>query len=234
MLLVEDVHAKYGQVEVLRGISLKVDEGEFVALIGPNGHGKSTTLRTISGLLKPSSGAITLSGENIAGLAADQIARRGVIHVLEGARLFPQMTVKENLLLGAYDVSSWKNRQRSLERVYSLFPVLKERSKQLASSLSGGERQMVAMGRGLVANVRVLMIDEPSLGLAPKLVDEVYSKIGEIKKTGVSILLVEQHPERIVDLADHVYLVENGAIRMQGESKEVIDSQYVRESYLGL
>lgn len=234
MLVLEDVHAKYGQVEVLRGISLKVDEGQFVAIIGPNGHGKSTILRTISGLLKPSSGTITLNGENIAGLAADHIARKGLIHVLEGARLFPQMTVKENLLLGAYEATSWKSKEKNLERVYGLFPVLKERSKQLASSLSGGERQMVAMSRGLVANVKVLMIDEPSLGLAPKLVDEVYYKIGEIKKSGVSILLVEQYPERIVDLADHVYLIENGAIKMHGESKEVVNSQYVRETYLGL
>ncbi|MFQ5998893.1 MAG: ABC transporter ATP-binding protein [Candidatus Bathyarchaeia archaeon] len=232
MLTLDNVHAEYGEVEVLSGISLKVDEGQLVALIGPNGHGKSTVIKTVSGLLKPTDGEIIFDGEKVGGLPPDKIVEKGIVHVPEGSRLFPYMTVKENLLLGAYPKSSWKTREKNLKSVYRLFPILEQRKKQLASSLSGGERQMVALGRGLMCNVKLLMMDEPSMGLAPVVADELYSKIGEVRKTGVSILIVEQNVKRIAN-SDRIFLIENGVVRLQGTSKEVLESDYLKHAYLG-
>ena len=232
MLTLDNVHAQYGDIEVLSGISLKVDEGQLVALIGPNGHGKSTVIKTVSGLLKPTDGEIIFDGEKVSGLPPDRIVEKGIVHVPEGSRLFPYMTVKENLLLGAYPKSSWKKREKNLKSVFRLFPILEQRKKQLASSLSGGERQMVALGRGLMCNVKLLMMDEPSMGLAPVVADELYSKIGEVRKTGVSILIVEQNVKRIAN-SDRIYLIENGVVRLQGSSKEVLESDYLKHAYLG-
>lgn len=233
MLALENVHAGYGQVEVLRGINLEVKAGEYVAVIGANGHGKTTILRTASGLLKPWSGKVTLDGEDVTGLAPYKIAQKGLIHVPEGARLFPQMTVQDNLAAGAFPRTSWRTRQKNLEKVYQLFPAVAERKGQLALTLSGGERQSVAIARGLMAeNVKLLMVDEPSAGLAPILIDEVYKKIAEIRKTGVGVLIVEQSPRRIAD-ADRIYLIENGEVRMQGGAKEVLESKEVMQAYLG-
>ena len=233
MLTLEKVHAGYGQVEVLRGISLEVKNEEYVAVIGANGHGKTTILRAASGLLKPRSGKVVLDGEDITGMQAYRVAEKGLIHIPEGARLFPQMTVQENLVAGAYARASWRAKQKNLERVYKIFPGIEERKNQLALTLSGGERQSVAIARGLMAeNVKLLMIDEPSAGLAPILIDEVYRKIAEIRKTGVGVLIVEQSPKRIAD-CDRIYLIENGEVRMQGSAKEVLESKEVMQAYLG-
>ena len=233
MLVLDKVRAGYGQVEVLRGVSLEIKNGEYVAVIGANGHGKTTILRTASGLLKPTSGKVMLDGDDITGMPAYKVAERGLIHIPEGARLFPQMTVLENLVAGAFSRTSWRNRRKNLARVYQLFPNIAERNNQLALTLSGGERQAVAIARGLMAeNVKLLMIDEPSAGLAPILIDEVYRKIAEIRKTGVGVLVVEQSPKRIAD-CDRIYLIENGEVRMQGSAKEVLESKDVMQAYLG-
>ncbi len=233
MLVLDNIHAGYDQVEVLKGISLEVKSGEYVAVIGANGHGKTTILRTASGLLKPSSGKVTLDGEEITGIPPYKVAEKGLIHVPEGARLFPQMTVQENLVAGAFSKPSWRTREKNLERVYQLFPAIAERKNQLALTLSGGERQSVAIARGLMAeNVKLLMIDEPSAGLAPLLIDEVYRKIAEIRKTGVGVFVVEQSPKRIAD-CNRIYLIENGKVRMQGSPKEVLESKEVMQAYLG-
>ena len=233
MLALESVHAGYGQVQVLKGLSLEIRKGEYVAIIGGNGHGKTTILRTASGLLRPFSGKVTFDGEDITGMPAYKVAEKGLIHIPEGARLFPQMTVQENLVAGAFSKPSWRNKGSNLARVYQLFPNIAERKRQLALTLSGGERQMVAIARGLMAqNVKLLMIDEPSAGLAPILIDEVYGKIAEIRKTGVGVLVVEQSPKRIAD-CDRIYLIENGEVRMQGSAKEVLESKEVMQAYLG-
>ncbi len=204
-----------------------------MAIIGANGHGKTTILRTASGLLRPFSGKVTFDGEDITGMPAYKVAEKGLIHIPEGARLFPQMTVQENLVAGAFSKPSWRNKGSNLARVYQLFPNIAERKRQLALTLSGGERQMVAIARGLMAqNVKLLMIDEPSAGLAPILIDEVYGKIAEIRKTGVGVLVVEQSPKRIAD-CDRIYLIENGEVRMQGSAKEVLESKEVMQAYLG-
>lgn len=234
MLTLRGVHAKYGEVEVLKGIDLAIRDGQYVAVIGANGHGKTTLLKTISGLVRASAGSVVFHDEDITALPPHEIGERGIVHVPEGARLFPQMTVEENLLVGAYGKSAWAGRPARLKSVYELFPVLQERRRQLAQSLSGGERQMVALGRGMMADkVRLLMIDEPSAGLAPILIDEVYRKIAEIRKTGVSLMLVEQSPRRIAD-AEYVYLMENGEIRMHGSAKEVLESSFIKQAYLGI
>ena len=233
MLVLENVRSGYGQVEVLKGVSLEIKKGEYAAIIGANGHGKTTILRTASGLLRPSSGKVKFDGEDITGMPPYKVAEKGLIHIPEGARLFPQMTVQENLVAGAFAKSSWRNKAKNLARVYHLFPNIAERKNQLALTLSGGERQTVAIARGLMAeNVKLLMIDEPSAGLAPILIDEVYRKIGEIRKTGVGVLVVEQSPKRIAD-CDCIYLIENGEVRMQGSAKEVLESKEVMQAYLG-
>ena len=233
MLVLDKVRAGYGQVEVLKGVSLEIKNREYVAVIGANGHGKTTILRTASGLLKPTSGKVMLDGEDVTGMPAYKVAEKGLIHIPEGARLFPQMTVQENLVAGAFSRTSWRNRGKNLTRVYQLFPNIAERKNQLALTLSGGERQAVAIARGLMAeNVKLLMIDEPSAGLAPILIDEVYRKIAEIRKTGVGVLIVEQSPKRIAD-CDRIYLIENGEVRMQGSAKEVLESKEVMQAYLG-
>lgn len=233
MLKLENIRAGYGEVEILKGISLEVNNSQYVAIIGANGHGKTTILRTTSGLLKPSAGRVVLDGEDVTGLPPYKIAERGLIQVPEGARLFPQMTVEENLLAGAYGRSAWRNRKRNLAKVLQIFPLLSERKQQLALSLSGGERQMVGLGRGLMAdNVKVLLIDEPSAGLAPIVIDEVYRKIAEIRKSGVSVAVVEQSPKRIAD-CDHVYLIENGEVRIHGDPKTILESDEVKQAYLG-
>jgi branched-chain amino acid transport system ATP-binding protein len=233
MFKLENIRAGYGEVEVLKGVSLEVRDGQYVAIIGANGHGKTTILRTATGLVKASSGKVLLDGEEITRFAPYKIAEKGLIHVPESARLFPQMTVEENLLAGAYGGSSWGNRGKSLERVFQIFPTLSERRKQLALSLSGGERQMVGIGRGLMAReIKLLMIDEPSAGLAPIVIDEVYRKITEIRKSGVSVAVVEQSPKRIAD-CDHLYLIENGEVRIHGNPKDVLESDVVKQAYLG-
>jgi branched-chain amino acid transport system ATP-binding protein len=233
-LALEGVRAGYiGQLDVLKGIDLEVKSGEYVAIIGANGHGKTTILRTASGLLKPSAGKVSLDGEDITGMPAYKIAEKGLTHVPEGSRLFPQMTVQENLMAGAFSKIAWRARRKNMERVFRLFPNVSDRKGQLALTLSGGERQAVAIARGLMAeNIKLLLIDEPSAGLAPLIIEEVYRQIAEIRKTGIGLLLVEQSPKWIAD-CDRIYLIENGEVRMQGTPKEVLESEQVMRAYLG-
>lgn len=232
MLKVDKVNVSYGELPVLWDVSISLGDEEIVVLLGPNGHGKTTLLKTISGLLRPSSGSITFDGEEISRLSPIKIVERGIIHIPGGASVFPDMTVHTNLLLGAYTREAWRKRSESFRYVYELFPVLKERKNQLARTLSGGERQMLALGRGLMSSANVLMIDEPSMGLAPTLAEDVYNKIEKIRKLKVSILVVEQNVDLVADLADRFYLIENGRIISEG-TKEILDKVLLKEAYIG-
>lgn len=233
MLKVTDLHAGYGDSEVLHSLSLSVDEGEAVMVLGPNGHGKTTLLRTISGLLRPTAGAVEFNGKIISHLRAEEIVTEGVIHIPQGDLPFPEMTVLENLLMGAYLSEAWQERKRKLERVYELFPVLGERKNQLARSLSGGERRMLAVGRGLMGKAKILMIDEPSLGLAPLITENLYKTIQEINKSGLSILLVDENADHVEGLADRVYLLESGVLIKEGTAEEMLQDEVLLATYLG-
>ena len=234
LLRLTDVVVHYHKVKALKGISLEVGEGDFVTLIGSNGAGKSTTLRTISGLVRPSAGEIFFDGENIDGLSPDKIVRMGIAHVPEGRRVFPGLTALENLNTGGFTRSDKDGIERDLENVFSHFPRLKERSHQLAKTMSGGEQQMLAIGRALMADPRVLLLDEPSLGLAPLVVQEIAQILVEISKKGVSVILVEQNAELALELARHGYVLETGTIVLEGEAKGLMDNEHVRKAYLGI
>jgi branched-chain amino acid transport system ATP-binding protein len=234
MLTVRDVSSGYAGTPVLRGAGLEVGEGEFVAVIGPNGHGKSTLLKTVSGLVRTTHGSIELDGERIDRMRPERIVERGVVQIPQGDLLFPDMTVEENLRLGAFRERSSSVRSSRLEHVFEVFPRLLERRTQRARTLSGGERRMCALGRGLMAGARFLMIDEPSLGLAPVLVEEVYGRIAAIAGEGRTVLLVEENPARISSLADRLYLMENGAMIRSGTPAEVLADDAVLDSYLGV
>jgi branched-chain amino acid transport system ATP-binding protein len=234
MLRVEDVHVSYGRVAALWGVSFDVAEGEVVALVGGNGAGKTTTLRTISGLLRPAAGRILLDGEPLDRCSTAEIVGRGVVQVPEGRKLFPEMTVRDNLLLGAFPRGARAHQPERLERVFALFPRLRERARQVAGTLSGGEQQMVAIGRGLMAGPRVLMLDEPSLGLAPIMVEEMFRVIGEISRSGVTVLLVEQNTEHALAIASRGFVLESGRVVLAGTGAELLANERVREAYLGL
>lgn len=234
ILEVRNVHTYYGHVHALKGISLSVASGEIVALIGANGAGKSTTLRTISGLIKPRQGDITLSGKNIVGMPAHEIVYRGVSHAPEGRKIFSTLTVNENLNMGAYSLGGDKVRiEEHRERVFKLFPRLQERRNQLAGTLSGGEQQMLAIGRALMSNPKLLLLDEPSLGLAPLLVRAIFETIREINQSGVTILLVEQNARAALKLAHKAYVLETGNIVLSGPAAELLADERVRKAYLG-
>jgi branched-chain amino acid transport system ATP-binding protein len=233
LLNVENLHVSYGAIRALHGVSFEVNEGEIVTLIGANGAGKSTTLRTISGLLLPLEGRIMYEGQNLARVAADEIVRKGVIQVPEGRRIFAPLTVRENLEMGAYTRDDRQEIAESLERVYTLFPRLRERAEQAGGTLSGGEQQMLALGRGLMARPRLLLMDEPSMGLAPILVEEIFDTIHEINEQGVTILLVEQNALMALSVAHRGYVLETGAIQLEGTAKELRANPQVREAYLG-
>ncbi|RLC66615.1 MAG: branched-chain amino acid ABC transporter ATP-binding protein [Chloroflexi bacterium] len=233
MLQVNNLQAGYGGLQVLWDVSLSVSEGEFVALIGPNGAGKTTTLRTIAGLVKPRSGGVTFMGRPVDGLPAYQISRLGISFVTEELDLFESMSVRENLLLGAYTIQDRRKKQDSLDRVLQLFPRLGEREKQLAGTLSGGERKMLAIGRGLMSDPRLLLVDEPSLGLAPKLVLSVYEALLELHRRGVTILLVEQNVNTTLHIVDRGYVMEQGKIVLQGTSAELLADAYLQDTYMG-
>lgn len=233
LLEVEDLHVSYGAIRALHGISFHVDEGEIVTLIGANGAGKSTTLRTISGLLYPDKGKIVYDGANLVGKEADAIVRMGVIHVPEGRRIFAPLTVRENLEMGAYTRQDKKEIEETMEWVFELFPRLKERAEQTGGTLSGGEQQMLAVARGLMAKPRLLLMDEPSMGLAPILVEEIFETIQEINQQGVTILLVEQNAHMALSVAHRGYVLETGVIQLEGTSKELRENPQVREAYLG-
>lgn len=232
-LEVDEVVAGYGSVEVLHGISIAIGEGERVGLFGPNGHGKTTLLRAISGLIRPRSGAIAYNGQRIATLSPRQIVERGLVHVPQGNTLFPRMTVLENLLLGAYATRAWPRRKENLARVFALFPKLEQRQSQLARTLSGGERQMVSLGAGLMAMPSLLMLDEPTLGLAPKIKDELATAIGEIAASGVTMLVVDQDIELLLGVCQRLYFVENGRVSLETKEGAVIDRRQILEMYFG-
>jgi branched-chain amino acid transport system ATP-binding protein len=234
VLEVANVSASYGAVPALTGISINVREGEAVGLLGANGAGKSTILRTISGLLRSTSGAITFADRNIASLPAYKITELGIAHVPEGRQVFPELTVQENLEIGAYVPAAKVERKRSLELVLGIFPVLAARRKQLAGTMSGGEQQMLAVGRGLMLKPRLLMLDEPSLGLAPVVTDMTFQKIQEIHAMGTAILLVEQNVSRALQLVQRAYVLESGRVIMHGTSAELANNKQVQAAYLGI
>ncbi len=233
LLKVEDVSAGYGRIPVLNGISIEVGRGERVGLFGPNGHGKTTLLRTISGLMRPTHGRITFDGRDITTTAPKDIVSLGLIHVLQGNTLFPRMTVLENVLLGAYSKRAWDDREETLARIYELFPILKQRSRQLARTLSGGQRQMASIATGLMGMPVLLMLDEPTLGLAPKVKDELATAISEIAETGVTMILVDQDIELLLSVCERLYLVERGRVSLETRRGEKISQEDVLEMYFG-
>jgi branched-chain amino acid transport system ATP-binding protein len=228
-----DVTARYGDVQVLWGVSLSVREGEIATIVGANGAGKTTTLKTISGAVACASGQIIFDGEHIEKLPSHKVATRGIAHVPEGRRLFPMMTVRENLDLGAISPQARRHHKDTLDQVFALFPRLRERERQLAGTLSGGEQQMVAIGRGLMARPRLLMLDEPSLGLAPIIVREMFDIIRKLNADGITVMLVEQNVQQSLKLADRAYVLENGRVVLEGAGSQLLDDERVRAAYLG-
>ena len=233
MLKIENLQVAYGGIQALRGISLEVPDGKIVTLIGANGAGKSTTLRTISGLVKAKGGSIRYNDTELVGKPITSIIETGIIHVPEGRRVFPDMTVLENLKIGAYLRNDKDGIERDIRWVYELFPRLEERNWQLAGTLSGGEQQMLAVGRGLMARPKVLMMDEPSLGLAPIIVQGIFDIIREINRQGVTILLIEQNANMALKIADYAYVMETGRITMTGTGAELLENEAVKEASLG-
>lgn len=233
MLTINDINVFYGAIHAIKGVSLEVNEGEIVTLIGANGAGKSTILRTISGLLKPKTGSIQFEGQEIAGMPAHEIVKTGISQVPEGRRIFAEMTVLENLELGAFTRKDKDGVKADMELVFNRFPRLKERIGQLAGTLSGGEQQMLAMGRALMSRPRLLLLDEPSMGLAPLLIKEIFAIIQDINKTGTTVLLVEQNANMALSIAHRAYVLETGRITLSGDAKELAASDEVRKAYLG-
>lgn len=233
MLKIDNIHVYYGAIHALKGVSLEVHKGEIVTLIGANGAGKSTTLRTVSGLLAPKSGSISFLGENIAGMPAHEIVKHGISQVPEGRRIFAEMSVQENLEMGAFTRKDKAGVEKDFEIVYNRFPRLKERRKQQAGTLSGGEQQMLAMGRALMSRPKLLLLDEPSMGLAPLLIREIFSIIEDINREGTTVLLVEQNANMALSIAHRAYVMETGRITLQGAAKELAASEDVRKAYLG-
>ena len=233
MLKIDNIDVYYGAIHALKGISLEVNEGEIVTLIGANGAGKSTTLRTISGLLKPKTGSITFLGQSIAGVRAHEIVKKGISQVPEGRRVFAEMTVMENLDLGAFVRKDKAGIQQDLKHVFELFPRLEERKNQSAGTLSGGEQQMLAMGRALMSRPKLLLLDEPSMGLAPLLIKEIFNIIVDINKSGTTVLLVEQNANMALSIANRAYVLETGRITLSGKAHDLAASEDVRKAYLG-
>ena len=234
LLELTEVEAAYGDFQALFNITLTVNRGEIVTLIGANGAGKTTTLRVISGLLRAKKGAVSFDGQDISRTPAHEIVARGISHVPEGRQLFPYMTVEEHLALGAYIQRTRPRIPQLMEEQFAMFPILKERRKQMAGTLSGGEQQMVAIARGLMSEPKLLLLDEPSLGLAPKLVEEVFQKIRQIGEKGVTVMVVEQNVVDGLSVSMRGYVVENGAVILQGPSEELLNNKQVRAAYLGL
>jgi len=234
MLKLENVSASYGSVPAITNVSIEIGEGEAVGLLGANGAGKSTTLRAISGLVKLSTGSVTFAGTDVMSLPPYRIPELGIAHVPEGRQVFPEMTVQENLEIGAFVPQARAERAQTMELVYEIFPRLAERKKQLAGTMSGGEQQMLAVGRGLMLKPRLLMLDEPSLGLAPVMTDVTFEKIGEIHKMGTAILLVEQNVSRALSLVQRAYVLESGNVIMHGSSSELAGNKQVQAAYLGI
>lgn len=234
MLEVKNLDAGYGFLQVLWDVSINVSEGEFVALVGPNGAGKSTTLKSIAGLVAPKDGEIIFKGESIGGMPAHETSQLGISFVSESLNLFTNMSIYENLLLGAYNIEDKQTQQDTLDFVFDLFPRLKARQSQLAGTLSGGERKMVAIARGMMSNPSLMLVDEPSLGLAPKLTLDVFSALERLRQKGVTILLVEQNVNTTLHITDRGYVLEQGQITLEGESKALLENEHVRKAFLGI
>ncbi len=234
MLKVEKLDVRYGDVQVLHGVGLEVNEKEVVTIVGANGAGKSTLLKSVAGILRPSAGVIWFGGEKIDHLSSHLIVDRGLVRIPEGRKIFPSLSVLENLELGSYLSKAKARRSETLQEVFVLFPILKERSQQLGGTLSGGEQQMLAIGRGLMSLPRLLMLDEPSLGLAPILVREIFRTVREINQQGTTVLLVEQNVFNALDMANRGYVLENGRVVLQGNSRELLENEYMKEAYLGV
>jgi branched-chain amino acid transport system ATP-binding protein len=234
LLELENVHTYYGHIHALKGISLSVDQAEIVSLIGGNGAGKSTTLKTISGILRPHEGIVKLNGEDLAGFKAHEIVAKGVVQVPEGRRIFARLTVTENLEMGAFTQKNKPRINENMERVFSLFPRLKDRRSQVGGTLSGGEQQMLAMGRALMADPKVLLLDEPSMGLAPVLVDSIFETIVDLNKAGTTILLVEQNARVALQVANRGYVIETGTIALSGSAEQLRSDATVQKAYLGI
>ena len=233
LLTVQGIETFYGNIQALKGISFQVPEGSIVTLLGANGAGKSTTLKSISGLTPPTQGAVTFMGQPIAGRPSEHVIRMGIAHVPEGRELFPELTVLENLKMGAFTRRDKREIQQSLEAVYSHFPILAERRSQLAGTLSGGEQQMLAIARALMARPKLILLDEPSLGLAPRLVEEIFRIIHDIRASGATVLLVEQNAYKALSIADYGYVLETGKIALEGPSQQLLRNDHVRRLYLG-
>jgi branched-chain amino acid transport system ATP-binding protein len=234
MLRVENIDVFYGDLQILWDVSFEVNEGEIVALVGSNGSGKSTTLKTISGLLSPANGSILFQDQYLNQIPANKIIEHGVAHVPEGRRLFPEMTVRENLIMGSLAPQAKAKRNETMEWVFGLFPRLREREKQMAGTLSGGEQQMVAVGRGLMALPKLIMFDEPSLGLAPILVADIFRIIKRINKEGVTVFVTEQNTKQSLEISDRGYVLENGRVVLSGTGQELLDNEHVKQAYLGI
>ena len=234
MLEINELGTFYGKTQALWDVSLSVAEAEIVALVGSNGAGKTTLLKAISGLLRPASGSIEFLGRRIDGLPAHSIVELGISHIPEGGSVFPDMSVRENLEMGAYPYQAWKKKEETFEQVYQIFPLLKERAGQLARTLSGGERQMLAIGRGLMSRPKLCLVDEPSYGLAPLLVTDIFRIIQRLRDQGLTVLLIEQNVRQSLEIADRAYVLENGRICLDGACEELLQSDSVRKAYLGL
>lgn len=232
LLQIENISVNYGHVTALIEASLEAKKGQIVSIIGSNGAGKTTLLRTISGLVKPKNGDIKLFGERIIGLRPNKVVERGIVHVPEGRKVFSGLTVRDNLLVGGY-LFSGNRLQKTLEEIYELFPILKEREKQYAGTLSGGEQQMLAIGRGMMSHPKIMLLDEPSLGLAPIIIANVFKYIRQIRDSGVTILLVEQNAKKALEICDVAYVLENGRITLSGTGQELLNSPKVISAYLG-
>jgi branched-chain amino acid transport system ATP-binding protein len=233
MIDVENLNVFYGVTHILRDVSFNIKKGELIALLGSNGAGKTTLVNTIIGMLKPASGSIIFEGEHIENMPPHEIVRRGIAQVPEGRKTFPYISVRDNLSLGAYSKEAWAKRDESIEWVYSLFPLLKERRNMQAGTLSGGEQQMLVIGRGLMSQPKLMMIDEPSLGLAPKLLSEVYNILGKLRDNKITVLLSEQNARQALSISDRGYVMENGRIVLTDSSDKLLDSELVKEAYLG-
>jgi len=234
LLEIDDLHTYYGNIHALKGISLTVDEGEIVTLIGANGAGKSTTLKTVSGLLAPRQGHIRFQGKDITGMQAHNVTGLGLVQVPEGRRVFAQLTVMENLEMGAYLSNNTAEQRTDMERIFKLFPRLFERRRQLSGTLSGGEQQMLAIGRAMMSRPRLLLLDEPSMGLAPVLVDTIFDTIQALNEAGTTILVVEQNARKALQVADRGYVLQTGAITISGHAEQLLSDPRVIEAYLGL
>ena len=234
MLAVNNIDAFYGRVQALWDVSLRINEGEIVALVGANGAGKTTLLNIIFSLLRPASGTVEFLGRRIDNLAPHRVGELGISYVPEGGRLFREMTVRENLEMGAYVYEAWKQKKETLSQVYDMFPMLKERQRQLVRTLSGGEHQMVAIGRGLMSRPKLSIFDEPSYGLAPLLLKEIFRIIQGLRDQGISILLIEQNVRQTLEIADRAYVLENGRIVLEGKSRELLQNDHIKKAYLGL